>query len=98
MQIPNESWTRVDGSSPPLLIMQNVGYTRIAYVIRPNGDAAPQSEVPLGAGYVPLDSDAHFIMAPGSEPITMNFLAAETAAVWARSLGPKDGALAVSAP
>ena len=98
MQIPKDSWVRVDGASPALLILQNVGVSRIAYVIRPNAEAAPQSENSGGARYVALDSDAHFIMAPGSEPVTMTFLATETAAVWARSLGAKVGALAVSAP
>ena len=84
MDIPNNSWALV-ATSPTSLRMQNVGVSRIAYVF-----AAAQP----GAGDITLDSDGHFIMAPGAAPYEYNG-AAMGKNVYARSLGSRNGKLAL---
>lgn len=96
MIVSNITWTRVGGPGPALLTMQNVGYVRIAYVVQGNADDPPQSDDDVEPQYVGLDTDDHFILAPGSEPVTFDYLATESLSVYARALGPKDGALAVT--
>lgn len=95
MQVPNDSWVQVGADSPATLTMQNVGYTRIGYVLQDSALEPPQSDDELGADpYVEIDTDQHFILAPGSEQIVFTYLASETLSVFVRSLGPKVGALA----
>lgn len=88
MEVPNSAWTLVGAGADASLVVQNVGVTRIAYVFAASLPAADA---------IALDTDAHFIMAPGSEPVTVKELNTLIKNMYARSLGPKAGSLAVEA-
>lgn len=84
MILPNNVWQLI-ATNPTLLEMQNTGTTRIAYTF---AGALPGPEA------IELDSDAHFVMNPGSEPYIYRGAALGTN-VYGRSLGAKSGDLAL---
>lgn len=86
MIVTNSTWQRVGVANPSSAIAQNVGTCRIAYVF-----AASQPAVDAYA----LDSDEHFILAPGSSPIIIKDLNNVSKSMYARALGPNSGQLAV---
>lgn len=88
MDVDNEAWTLVGAGGDASLVMQNVGSTRIAFVF--------DTSLP-GPGDVALDADEHFILTPGSDPTTITDLDTYSKNVYARSLGPIHGNLAVEA-
>lgn len=88
MDVSNTSWALAGSGGDASLVMQNVGVTRIAFVFDTSlpGDTA-----------IVMDSDEHFILAPGSDAITITDLDTNSKNVYVRSLGAKQGQLAVEA-
>jgi hypothetical protein len=86
MQVLNSSWQLVGVATPVTLVAQNVGTCRIAFVF---------ATVAPGAGAITLDSDGHFILEPGSAPMTVTDLSVSALSMYARALGPISGKLAV---
>lgn len=84
MNLPNDQWTLI-ATSPTLLEMQNTGKTRIAYAFA--------ASLP-GPTDINLETDEHFILAPGSEPYIYRGAALGTN-VYGRNLGPGTGQLAL---
>lgn len=90
MQVSNTAWEAVTGADPDKLIVQNVGYTRIAFVMLASAPAADGE-----AGAITLDSDEHGAFLPGSPPLTLTGLDTDGYTLYVRSLGPKAGSLYV---
>lgn len=88
MIVTNATWQLAGAGADESLVIQNTGITRIGFVF-----AAAQ---PAVDDYT-LDSDEHFMLNPGSEPITIKDLDTYTKNVYVRSIGPIDGKLAVEA-
>lgn len=93
MELSNTAWSLIAANTTTTLEMQNTGTTRIAYVY---GSDLPQSDNPANPNYVALDTDDHFILAPGMEPFAYRGGATAIGSnVYGRSLGPKPGQLAL---
>ena len=88
MNISNTAWVEVGASSTSLLV-DNVGETRIAYIL---ADTAPTGITLDLAG-----DGEHGIIPQGSGPMTFSDLATPGMSLWVRSLGPKVGKLYVYA-
>lgn len=88
MDLLNSAWLLVGAGSDASLVIQNVGTSRIAFVF------ATSLPAPTA---INLDTDEHFVLNPGTEPSTIKDLDTFTKNVYARSLGPIVGQLAVEA-
>lgn len=94
MNVSNTAWQLAGVGSDPVLILQNVGDTRIAYFI---GTALPQSDDENAANYVALETGDHGILYTGLNPTTIASLDDSLENFYVRSLGPKSGLLYVNA-
>lgn len=88
MDVSNSEWALAGAGSDASLVLQNVGSTRIAFVF---GTVLPASDA------INLETDEHFMLYPGSEPVTITDLDTYSKNVYVRSLGPITGQLAVEA-
>lgn len=88
MDVSNTAWTLAGAGADASLLLQNVGTSRIAFTFAASLPAADA---------IALDSDEHFILAPGTGPITVQDLNTYSRNVYVRSLGPINGKLAVEA-
>lgn len=88
MIVNNNSWQLVGNGGDASLIVQNVGSSRIAYVI-----AVIQPEV----GSLVLENGEHGILNTGSESLTVSGLDTFGKNFYVRALGAKSGALYVEA-
>jgi len=91
MDVPEDDWTIVGQGSDAKLIVQNVGVSRIAWVIA----AAKPANDPEA---IALDGDGHGIFNPGHEPVTLTGLDTDETNLYVRSLGSKHGKLYVYDP
>lgn len=87
MRITSDSWHLVEESCPSYLSMQNEGQCRVAYQTAANSVIAASVE---------LDSENHFILEPGSEPIEFKDLAKRQVFVYARAMDDGVGELRIS--
>ena len=88
MDVANDEWLLAGAGSDASLVIQNVGDTRIGFVF---GTSKPADDG------INLETDEHFVLNPGTEPITITDLDTYSRNVYVRSLGPKTGQLAVEA-
>lgn len=88
MDVANDEWLLAGAGGDASLVIQNVGSTRIGFVF--------DTSKPADDG-VNLETDEHFILYPGSEPVTITDLDTYSKNVYVRSLGPITGQLAVEA-
>lgn len=86
MKVTNDEWTEVVSTTPNKFIVQNVGDTRIGFLVT--------STIPVDAD--PVDNGTHGVLLPGSNPFNMTDLNTDGLTLYVRSLGPKDGQLFVS--
>lgn len=86
MQVPNDEWSAVVSDTPDKFIVQNVGDTRIGFLV---ASSAPSNAAPV-------DDGTHGILLPGSNPFNMTDLDTDGLTLYVRSLGPKAGQLFVS--
>lgn len=88
MDVNNTTWQLVGDGADASLIMQNVGITTIGFVFA--------ASAPANDAY-DLNTGDHFVLLPGSSPITIAELDTYTKNVYVRSIGPINGKLAVEA-
>lgn len=86
MDLPNDVWTLVGDETPATLTVQNVGSTNIIYVFEA---AAPGPDDLMARG-------DHFIVYPGSQPLSFGGLNTEGKSMYARSYSSRTGQLSVS--
>lgn len=95
MQVSNTEWELVGSGGDAELVVQNVGETRIGFVI---SDALPQSDDDGAAEYVDLSQSGDFgLLWPGADPMTLTTLDDNSLNLYVRSLGPREGSLYVNA-
>jgi hypothetical protein len=87
MQPSNTTWTIAGATEPAKLILQNVGNTRIGFVIQA---AAP------GDDDIDLVNGGCGILFPGNAPTTFTGLDTEGKSVYVRTLSAGPGALFVA--
>lgn len=88
MQVPNDEWVEVDSGTPDKFIIQNVGDTRIGFIVTNLMTIIDNND--------PVDNGTHGILLPGSNPFTLTDIGADGMKLLVRSLGPKNGVLYVS--
>lgn len=88
MNVGTTTWQLAGVGNDAKIIAQNVGVTRIAFVIAA-AQPAPNAIV--------LDSDGHGIFGPGEPPFTISGMDMDTTNLYVRALGPKNGKLYVVA-
>lgn len=86
MQVANDEWTAVTATDANKIVAQNVGTTRIGFVLA--GSAPNDAD--------PVDDDSHGVLYPGSEPFTVTDLGTDGLTMYVRSLGPVAGMLYIS--
>ena len=90
MEVANDGWYKVGAGAQSRLLVQNVGDTRIGFIVQADADD-PDDNTPA----VVLDEGDHGLLLPGMPPATFDDLATGSVSLYVRSLGPKDGLLYV---
>ena len=94
MLVNNSSWQLVAATDPDKFIAQNVGKTRIGFVIQASAPADDSD--PLDPDYIDLESEEHGQFLPGQPPLTISGIDTDGNSMYVRTLGPNAGLLYIA--